>query len=56
MFTPNEKHEVHRKVLEYDHSRFLIAETSALNRFSSQIYINLHKEDCVISLLKSYFE
>ena len=56
MFKLNENYEVDRKILNCDFIRYSPAETSAINTPKSQIYINIPREDSVISLLKSYLD
>ena len=55
MFELNEKNEVGRKVLKYSYIRNISAETSTKNTPNSHIYINLPREDSIISFLNSYF-
>ena len=56
MFKLNEKHEVDRRILKCDYIRYSPAETSTINTPNSQIYINIPREDSVISLLNSYLD
>ena len=56
MFKLNEKHEVDRRVIKRDYNRYSPAETSTINTPNSQIYINIPKEDSVISLLISFLD
>ena len=56
MFKLNEKYEVDRKILKCDYIRYSPAEISTINTANSQIYINIPREDSVISLLNSYLE
>ena len=56
MFKLNEKYEVDRRILKCDYIRFSPAETSTINTPNSQIYINIPREDSVISLLNSYLD
>ena len=56
MFKLNEKYEVDRRILKCDYIRYSPAETSTINTPNSQIYINLPREDSVISLLNSYLD
>ena len=51
MFKLTENYVVDRKILKCDYIRFLSAETCTINTPHSQIYINIPKEDSVISLL-----
>ena len=56
MFKPNEKYEINRDILKCDYIRYSPSETSTINTPNSQIYINIPREDSVISLLNSYLE
>ena len=56
MFKVNENFEVDRRILECDHIRYSPAETSTVKIPNSQIYINIPREDSLISLLISYSE
>ena len=56
MFKLNESYEVDRKILKCDYVRYSPAETSTINTPNSQIYINIPREDSVISLLNSYLD
>ena len=56
MFNLCEKNEVDRRILECDYIRHSPSEISTLNTAKSQIYINIPREDSVISLLKSYLD
>ena len=56
MFKLNENHEVDRRILKCDYIRYAPAETSTINTPNSRIYINIPREDSVISLLNSYFD
>ena len=56
MFKLSEKYEVDRKCLKCDYIRYSPAEISTINTANSQIYINIPREDSVISLLNSYLE
>ena len=53
MFKLNENYEVDRRILKCDCIRYSPAETSTINTPNSQIYINMPREDSVISLLNS---
>ena len=53
MFKLNENYEVDRRILKCDYFRYSPAETSTINTSNSQIYINIPREDGVISLLNS---
>ena len=56
MFKLNENYEVDRRILKCDYIRYSSAETSTINTPNSQIYINIPREDSVISLLNSYLD
>ena len=56
MFKLNENYEVDRRILKCDYIRYLPAETSTMNTPNSQVYINIPREDSVISLLNSYLD
>ena len=56
MFKLNENYEVARRILKCDYIRYSPAETSTINTPNSQIYINIPREDSVISLLNSYLD
>ena len=56
MFKLSENYEVDRKILNCDYIRYSPAEISTINTANSQIYINIPREDSVISLLNSYIE
>ena len=56
MFKLNEYYEVDRKFLKCDYIRYSPAETSTINTPNGQIYINIPREDSVISLLNSYLD
>ena len=54
MFKLNKNYEVDRRILKCDYIRYSPAETSTKNTPKSQIYINIPREDSVISLLNKY--
>ena len=56
MFKLNENSEVDRKILKCDYIRYSPAETSTTNTHNRQIYINIPREDSVLSLLNSYLD
>ena len=56
MFKLSENYEIDRKILKCDYIRYSPAEISTINTANSQIYINIPREDSVISLLNSYIE
>ena len=56
MFKLNEKYEINREILKCDYIRYSPSEISTINTANSQVYINIPREDSVISLLNSYLE
>ena len=56
MFKLSEKYEDDRRNQKCDYIRFSPSEISTINTPNSQIYINIPREDSVISLLNSYLE
>ena len=56
MFKLNEKYEINRDILKCDYIRYSPSEISTINSANSQVYINIPREDSVISLLNSYLE
>ena len=56
MFNLCEKYEVDRRILKCNYIRYSPSEISKLNTAKSQIYINIPREDSVISLLNSYLD
>ena len=56
MFKLNENYEVDRRILKSDYIRYSPAETLTINTPINQIYINIPREDSVISLLNSYLD
>ena len=56
MFKLSENYEIDRRILKCDCIRYSPAEISTINTANSQIYINIPREDSVISLLNSYLE
>ena len=54
MFKLSEKYEVDQKILKIDYIRYSPSEISTINTPNSQIYINIPREDSLISLLNSY--
>ena len=56
MFKLNEKYEIGRRILKCDFLRYIPSKTSTINTLNSQIYINIPREDSVISLLNSYLQ
>ena len=56
MFKLNEKYGINRDILKCDYIRYSPSEISTINTPNSQVYINIPREDSVISLLNSYLE
>ena len=56
MFKLKENYSVNRDILKCDYIRYSPSEISTINTANSQVYINIPREDSVISLLNSYFE
>ena len=56
MFKLSENYEIDRKILKCDYIRYSPAEITTINAANSQVYINIPREDSVISLLNSYLE
>ena len=56
MFKLNEKYEINRDILKCDYIRYSPSEISTINTANSQVYINIPREDSVISLLNSYLQ
>ena len=56
MFKLNEKYEINRDILKCDYTRYSPSEIRTINTTNSQVYINIPREDSVISLLNSYLE
>ena len=56
MFNLCEKYEVDRRILNCDYIRYSPSEISTINTANSQLYINIPREDSVISLLNSYLD
>ena len=56
MFKLSEKYEINRDILKCDYIRYSPSEISTINTVNSQVYINIPREDSVISLLNSYLE
>ena len=51
-----DKYENDRRILKCDYIRYSPSEISTINTADSQIYINIPREDSVISLLNSYLD
>ena len=56
MFNLCEKNEVDRRILKCDYIRYSPSDISTINTANSQIYINIPREDSVISLLNSFLD
>ena len=56
MFKLNEKNEINRDILKCDYIRYSPSEISTINTTNSQVYINIPREDSVISLVNNYLE
>ena len=54
MFNLCEKYEVDRRILKCDYIRYSPSDISIINTANSQIYINIPREDSLISFLNSY--
>ena len=54
MFKLKEKYSINRDILKCDYIRYSPSEISTINTPNSQVYINVPREDSVISLLNSY--
>ena len=56
MFKLSEKYEIDRRIQKCDYIRYSPSEISTIYTPNSQIYINIPREDSVISLLNSYLD
>ena len=56
MFKLNEKYEINRAILKCNYMRYSPSEISTINTTNSQIYINIPREDSLVSLLNKYLE
>ena len=56
MFRLSEKYQIDRRIQKCDYIRYSPSEISKKNTANSQIYINIPREDSLISLLKSYID
>ena len=54
MFKLSENFEVDRRIVKCDYIRYSPSEISTINTAKSQVYINIPREDSVISLLNNY--
>ena len=56
MFKRSEKYQIDRRFPKCDYIRFSPPEFSKINTSNSQVYINIPREDSVISLSNSYID
>ena len=56
MFKLNEDYEVDRRILNCDFIPYSLSEASTINTPNSQNYINIPREDSVMSLLNTYLD
>ena len=56
MFKLNERYEIKRSILKGGYIRNSPSKISTIETANSQIYINISREDSLISLLKSYLD
>ena len=56
MFRLSEKYQIDRRIQKCDYIRYSPSEISTINTANSQIYINIPREDSLMSLLKSYID
>ena len=56
MFKLNGRYQIDRRIQKCDYIRYSPSENSTINTAISQIYINIPREDSLISLLKSYLD
>ena len=56
MFKLSERYQIDRRIQKCDYIRYSPSEISTINAANSQIYINIPREDSLISLLKSYID
>ena len=56
MFKLNENYEIVKRILKCDYIRYSTAEISTINTANNQVFINIPREDSIISLLNSYLE
>ena len=54
MFKLSEKYEINRDISKCDYIRYSPSEINTINTANSQVYINIPRDDSVISLLNSY--
>ena len=51
-----DRYEINRDIFKMDYIRYSPSEISTINTANSQVYINVPREDSVISLLNSYID
>ena len=56
MFKLSEKYQIDRRILNCDYIRYSSSEISTIKTANTQIYINIPREDSVISSLNSLLE
>ena len=56
MFKLSKKYEIDRRIQKCDYIRYSPLEIRTINTPNNQIYINIPREDSVISLVNSYLE
>ena len=56
MFKLNKKFEINRDILKCDYIRYSPSEISTRNTANSQFYINIPREDSIVSLLNCYLD
>ena len=56
MFKLNERYQIDRRIQKCDYIRYSPSEISTINTANSKIYINITREDSLISLLESYID
>ena len=56
MFKLSENYEIDRRILKCDNIRYSPSEISTINTPNSQVYINIPREESLISLFNSYLE
>ena len=56
MFKLNKKSEVDRRTLKCDYIRYSPSKINTINFANTQMYINIPREDSVVSLLNSFID
>ena len=56
MFRLSEKYQIDKRFLKCDFIRYSPSEISTINTANSQVYINIPRQDSLISLLNSYID